>query len=211
SGKGSTIEEASRLLAKDFPILLFGWKSVRYRSADRLCDLTAISAKSVKRFPSLVNRLSVRVKTAWYRLAKASLCERLHPVFSFEDRDLLLDPLILSVSYLGLLDHFSIDRRVAFMQRVGFGSLCDAYVFLDVSPDIAYERVVARHRRERRKLSPHENLNDLRRLQNQYLQGIDYLESKGIPVIRVRGDEKNIRECGAQTAEALYKMVKTSA
>ncbi len=206
SGKSSNISLCAKLLGKDYPVVLMGWKSIGYILKEKICYL---SRKKQEDRPDCFDKLRFfpnRVKTTWYRLRKASLLARLQPVFCFEDRDLLLDPSIVVVSYLPVISKAPISTRVRFMQRITRGRLSDVYIYLDVSPETAYERVHLRHLQEGKKLSAHENLQHLHLLHSQYEKGLTFLERSHIPIYRVNTEILTLEECSQEIIDFLKHM-----
>lgn len=130
----------------------------------------------------------------WFRLRKASLIKKLAPAFCIEDRDLVLDPCILAISYLPALRKTSLESRVRFMKGVTGGRLSDVYVYLDISSETAFERVSIRHQLEGKKLSAHENLEHLSRLRYEYESALAFLEESQIPVCRVNAEKCTVEE-----------------
>jgi thymidylate kinase len=81
--------------------------------------------------------------------------------------------------------------------------LADCYVYLDVKPETALKRIKKRHELEGKKLSKHENLEDLRSLQDQYEKGLDYLHTQHIPVIRINTENKSVASCSREIVAAM--------
>ena len=93
--------------------------------------------------------------------------------------------------------------RVGFMKRVTFSHLSDVYIYLDISPEAAYKRVCLRHRQEHKKLSVHENLQDLQLLRSQYEDGVAFLKNAHIPVCRVNTEHCGIDESSQKIVDFL--------
>ncbi len=203
SGKSSNIVQSSEGIGKEHSVVWMSWKSVTYIKRERFYNLSSPKAGEFVRYTDLKSSLSNRIRTIWYRLRKASLLARLRPVFCFEDRDLVLDPLILSVSYVPVLRKVPIAVRVGFMKRVTFSHLSDVYIYLDISPETAYKRVCLRHRQEHKKLSVHENLQDLQLLRSQYEAGVAFLKNAHIPVCRVNTENCGIDESSQKIVDFL--------
>ena len=206
SGKSSTILQTASYLGEEHSVVVLGWKSIAYIEHGRTCYL---SGQSVDNCPSYLERLSflsTRTKATWYRLRKASLIKGLNSTFCIEDRDLLLDPSILATPYLPLLRKLSVSARVRFMKAITWGRLSDVYVYLDISPQAAFERVCARHRHEGKKLSAHENLPHLSQLVFEYESGLAFLEDSHIPVCRINSEERGVEECSRQIVDFLRQI-----
>jgi len=207
SGKGSNINACIRVLHPEYSSLVLGWKAVSYIYKGRVYSLLD---RSTRRHEIVVPdplyqspTVSERLFISWYRLRKQSLIKSLKPVYCFEDRDLLVDPLILATSYLGVLQRLLISTRIRCMRLVTGARLADCYVYLDVKPETALKRIKKRHELEGKKLSKHENLEDLRSLQDQYEKGLDYLHTQHIPVIRINTENKSVASCSREIVAAM--------
>jgi thymidylate kinase len=210
SGKGSNINACIRLLYPKYSSLVLGWKAVSYINKGRVYSLLD---KSTRRHEIVVPdplyqspSVSERLLISWHRLRKRSLIKSLQPFYCFEDRDLVVDPLILAVSYLGVLRGLSISTRIRCMRLVTGGRLSDCYVYLDVKPETALKRIKKRHQLEGKKLSKHENLADLRLLQDQYEKVLDYLHAQHVPVIRINTEDKSVVSCSREIVAALHAL-----
>lgn len=210
SGKGSNINACIRLLSPKYSCLVLGWKAVSYIYQGCVYSLLERPAErheiavpdSLYQAPSFSRRFLISI----YRLRKQSLIKSLKPVFCFEDRELLVDPLILSASYLSFLRNIPIAKRVRFMRFVTRGRLPDCYVYLDVKPETALQRIEKRHRLEGKKLSKHENFADLRLLLGQYEKALDYLRKQHIPVIRINTEDKTVVSCSREIVTVLCEL-----
>ena len=205
SGKSSNLIQCAKFFGKEYPVVILRWKSVAYIAGDRICYLSKQKAQSCSGVFDQLNFLSYRLRTIWYRLRKASLLANLQPVFCFEDRDLLLDPSILALSYLPIIRKASISARVGIMKHITSRHFCDVYIYLDVSPETAYKRVCRRHQQQGEMLSAHENLQDLRQLRSQYEAGLALLEVSHIPVCRVNTEDRSVEECSRDIVDFLHK------
>ncbi len=203
SGKSSNILQSANTLAEQHSVAVLGWKSIAYIQRGQTCYL---SSQSTAKCPNILERfgfVSARIRATWYRLRKSSLIKGLRPTFCIEDRDLLLDPSILVTPYLPLLRKVSVSARVRFMRAITGGRLSDAYVYLDISPQAAFERVCSRHRREGKKLSAHENLTHLKELQLEYENGLAFLQESHVPICRVTSEERSVEACSREIVDFL--------
>lgn len=203
SGKSSNISQSAAYLGKDHSVAVLGWKSIAYIERGRICYL---SGHSTGKRPGYFRRLCFlcsRTKMMWLRLRKASLLKDLTPAFCIEDRDLVLDPCILAISYLPAMRKVSVSTRVRFMRGMTRGRLSDVYVYLDISPETAFERVCLRHRLEGKELSAHENLRHLRQLRYEYEKALAFLMQSGIPVCRVNTEARTVEQCSREVVDFL--------
>ena len=184
SGKSSNISQTAAYLGESYSVVVLGWKSIAYIEGGHICYLSSQRTEKCPEYLERLSFLSTRIRKTWYRLHKASLVKGLDPSFCIEDRDLLFDPSILATSYLPVIRKASVSARVRFMRGMTGGRLSDVYVYLDISPQTAYERVCLRHKQEGKKLSSHENLKHLSQLRAEYESGLAFLGESHIPVCR---------------------------
>ena len=201
SGKSSNISQSAAYLGERYSVLVLGWKSVAYIEGERSCYLSNQRTGKCPRYLEQLSFLSPRISTTWYRLRKASLVKGLNPAFCIEDRDLLLDPSILSISYLPVIRKVSVPARVRFMRGITGGRLSDVYIYLDTSPQTAYERVCLRHRLEGKKISAHENLQHLSQLSSEYESGLAFLKESRIAVCRVNTEKRTVEKCSREIVD----------
>lgn len=206
SGKGSNIAQSAAVIGKDYSVLVMGWKSIAYVTDERFSYKSQQRPGRVTSYLDFMRAILNRIKISWHRLRKASLVSDLQPVFCFEDRDLLLDPSILFVSYLSVLNKIPISTRVRVMEKLTMGRLSDLYIYLDVTPETAFKRICHRHRQQGKRLSAHENLRDLHLLRAQYEAGLTFLEGSRVPVCRVNTEGRSIQECSAEIVEFIMRM-----
>lgn len=206
SGKSSNILQSAGYLGEDYSVVVLGWKSIAYIEEGRICHLSSQRAEKCPSYLERLSFLSTRIRTTWYRLRKASLVKGLDPAFCIEDRDVLLDPSILAISYLPMIRKMSVSVRVRFMRAMTGGRLSDVYVYLDINPLTAYERVCLRHRQEGKKLSAHENLQHLSHLRSEYESGLAFLEESRIPFIRVNTGERTVEESSREIVDFLRQI-----
>lgn len=205
SGKSSNIFQSANYLGRDHSVLILGWKSITYIERGRICNL---ESQETRKRPDYVARwrfLAMRSRMMWFRLRKASLIKECTPAFCIEDRDLVLDPCILVSSYLPAIRKTPLSARVRFMKGVTGGRLSNVYVYLDISPEAAFERVCIRHRREGKKLSAHENLEHLRLLRYEYASALSFLQESRIPVCRVDTEGCTVEECSRTIADFIVR------
>ncbi len=206
SGKGSNIAQSAAHIGKDYPVLIMEWKSIAYVTDERFSYISRLQTSRVTSLLEFIRSIFNRIKIGWHRFRQASLISDHNPVFCFEDRDLVLDPSILIVSYIPVLSKVPISTRVHVMEKLTMGRLSDLYIYLDVTPETAFKRVCRRHRQQNKRLSAHENLPDLRRLRDQYEAGLAFLEGSNIPVFRVNTEGRSIQECSAEIVDFLMRM-----
>lgn len=135
SGKSSNISQSAADLGRDYSVLVLGWKSIDHIEPGRSCNLSSHQTEKCPEYCKRLCFLSKRLGMAWFRLRKASLLKNLAPAFCIEDRDLVLDPCILAISYLPALRKTSVVSRVRFMKGVTGGRLSDVYVYLEISSE----------------------------------------------------------------------------
>jgi thymidylate kinase len=207
SGKSSIILRSAAHLGTDHSIVILGWKSVAYIEQGRTCYLLKLITGSCHGFVQRVGFVLKRIRIAWLRLRKAALIKRLTPVICIEDRDLVLDPCILAVLYVPAIKKTSVSVRIRFMKSMVRGRLSDAYVYLDISPETAFERVCLRHRQEDKKLSAHENLQHLSQLRYEYESALAFLQDCHIPVCRVNTEDCSMEECSQKIVDFLERHI----
>ncbi len=206
SGKSSNILQSAAFLGEDHSVVVLGWKSIAYIEGGSICYLSSQKTGKCPGYLERLSFLSTRIRTTWYRLRKAALLRGLDPAFCIEDRDLVLDPSILAISYLPVIRRASVSTRVRFMSSLTRGRLSDVYVYLDIRPQTAFERVCLRHRQEGKKLSAHENLQHLSQLRSEYESGLAFLECSRIPVCRVNTEQRTVEECSREIVAFLRQV-----
>lgn len=206
SGKSSNILQSAAYLGEDHSVVVLGWKSITYIEEGRICYLSSQKTGKCPGYLERLSFLSTRLRTTWYRIRKASLVKGLDPTFCIEDRDLVLDPSILAISYLPVIRRATVSARVRFMKGLTGGRLSDVYIYLDISPQNAYERVCLRHQQEGKKLSAHENLQHLSQLRSEYESGLNFLEDSQIPVCRVNTEQRTVEDCSREIVDFLRQL-----
>jgi len=140
----------------------------------------------------LVGLVNVLYGRVWTLLEQYAL-HKYNPDVVLMGRDPLLDPFVYSHFYFPHI-RVSSDERIRTIRRVNGAGLADLLIYLDVSPDQAYQRILARIEKEksfgakdRAKWGHmHENPNDLNFLRDTFEEGISLLQEKlGVKIIRV--------------------------
>ena len=154
------------------------------------------------------------------RLFEPTLVDKYHPEVVMHGRDYYIDPAVYSKFYSPRLGNLPMAERINKLQQMFNAPFRDMVFFLDLSPEEAVTRIIARLARER--VNPkaterekwqhmHENVPVLRMLLSEYYCALDELKTKSprtdIFRVEIMGKSKDevVGEIAAQISLRLQK------
>lgn len=196
SGKTTLAESAARILSRDYSVVTLGREAHLWKHG-LSTRIFAEEDESIKSMSDInpVRRAYRRIaKTFWWP-RRLRLTSTIHaPDIIIQDRDQIIDPVVLASSYIPGSMRIPMLVRMNVMKTVTRGKLPDIALYLEITPGTAYSRLCSRSDSNAEGLSTHENISSLELMAHQYAESAEHLKSLGVEVETISTQANSIKQ-----------------